>query len=146
MTDDKKDQESGGIEQLLLNLVDKAAGKGGDSKGASFPVYVVLTGVVCLLFALVGFMAVRAKRRAAQLEYDLRKKDEEQKRLAEQLLLEQNDTKRAEAEDQVTKLTDDIQGLKKELEVVGSAAADRSKALAQAASWDDLVLVDKRTP
>ena len=89
-------------------------------------------------------MAVRAKRRAAQLEYELRKKEEEQKRLAEQAQLEQDATKRAAAEDEIDTLTVDIQGLKEKLEANELAAQERAKALAQATSWDDLVIVDKR--
>jgi hypothetical protein len=142
--EDKKELESGGVEQLLLDLVGKAAGKGGDSKGSSLPVYVIITGFVCILFAIVGFLAVRAKRRAAQLEYELRKKEEEQKRLVEHAKLEQNAETRAEAESKIDELTVGIGELKEQLEVVGNAAAERTKALAQATSWDDLVIVDKR--
>ena len=144
MPEDKKELENGGLEQLLLDLVDKAVGKGEASKGSSLPVYVIITGLVVILFAVVGFMAVRAKRRAAQLEYELRKKEEEQKRLAEQAQLEQDATKRAAAEDEIDTLTVDIQGLKEKLEANELAAQERAKALAQATSWDDLVIVDKR--
>lgn len=146
MPEDKKELESGGLEQLLLDLVDKAAGKAEDSKGSSLPLYLIVTAVVVICFAIVGWMAVRAKRRAAQLEYDLRKKEEEQKRAVEQAQLAQNADERALAEAKVDGLTEDIQRLKGELELNEVAAAERAKTLAQAASWDDLVVVDKRNP
>ena len=144
MPDDKKELESGGFEQLLLDLVDKAAGKTEGSKGSSLPVYLIITGLVVICFAIVGFVAVRAKRRAAQLEYELRKKQEEQKRAAEQVKLDADATKRAEAEKSVASLETYIQGLKEELKATEDASVARTKALAAATSWDDLVIVDRR--
>lgn len=142
--EDKKELESGGLEQLLLDLVDKAAGKAEDSKGSSLPIYLIITAAVVICFAIVGWMAVRAKRRAAQLEYELRKKEEEQKRAVEQAQLTQNADERVLAEAKIDCLIEDIEKLKGELELNEAAASERAKALAQAASWDDLVIVDKR--
>jgi len=146
VADDKKELESGGLEQLLLDLVNKAAGKAEDSKGSSLPVYLIVTAAVVICFAILGIVAVSARRRAAQLEYELRMKEEEQKRLVEQAKLEQDASRRAEAESSIDSLTEDVQRLKGDLELNEAAAVDRAKALAKAASWDDLVIVDKRAP
>lgn len=145
MPDQAPQQENkGGATQLLLDLADKAAGKAEDSKGSSAFLFVVLAGLAAICFAIVGFMAVSAKRRAAQLEYELRKKEEEQKRVAEEAKLAQNDADRNTAQAKVHELIEGIAGLKKEVEANEAAAFQRTKALAQATTWDDLVVVDKR--
>lgn len=136
--------ESGGLGQLLLDLADKASGKAEGSKGSSLPAYIVFTGLVVICFAIVGFLAMRAKRRAAQLEYELRQKVEAQKRLEEVARLEENEAKRTVATKLVHEAIEQVEGLKKELAAHEAASAERVKALAQATSWDDLVVVDKR--
>ena len=144
LASDKKELESGGFEQLLLELADKAARKVEDSKGSSFPVYLILTGLVMLGFAISGWLAVRARRRAAQLEYELRKKKEEQLEAAERAALIISSDARASAESKVKVITSEIQQLQLKITENESKAADRAKALAQATSWSDLVIVDKR--
>jgi hypothetical protein len=48
----------------LLELSNKASGKSEDaSSGSSFPVYIILTGLVMLGFAIMGWLAVRARDR-----------------------------------------------------------------------------------
>jgi uncharacterized protein HemX len=137
-------ENTGGATQLLLDLADKAAGKAEDSKGSSVFAFVLFAGLAALCFAVVGWMAVSAKRRAAQLEYELRLKEEEQKRVAEQAKLAQNEADRTKAQAQVHELIESIEGLKKEVAGNEAAALKRVQALAQATTWDDLVVVDKR--
>jgi len=144
MPDPAAEPESGGPEKLLLDLADKAAGKAEDSKGSSFPVYIIFTCLAVVCFAVVGFLAIRARRRAAQLEYELRVKIEEQKRAVEQVLLEQNATKRDVAAKQAHELTEDVERLKKEVSANEEASSKRAKTLAEATSWGDLVVIDKR--
>jgi hypothetical protein len=144
VADETKEAESGGLEKLLLDLADKAAGKAEDSKGSSLPIYVIFAGLAVVCFAILGFLAVRAKRKAAQLEYELRLKVEEQKRAVEQVLLEQDVAKRNEAAGKAQELVVDVERLKKEVAANEAAAAARTKALAQATSWNDLVIIDKR--
>lgn len=129
---------------MLLDLAGKAAGKVEGSNGSSLPVYIIFTALAVLCFALVGFLAVRAKRKTAQLEYELRKKEEEQKRLAEQVKLEESEIRREVATKLSHELIEDINGLKKEIAASEASSLERAKALAQATSWDDLVVVDKR--
>lgn len=144
MPEDPKEPESGGLEKLLLDLADKAAGKAEDSKGSSLPVYLIFAGLAVVCFAILGFLAVRAKRKAAQLEYELRLKAEEQKRAVEQALLEQDAARRDEAVKQAHELAEDVERLKKEVAANEEAAAARTRALALATSWNDLVIIDKR--
>jgi uncharacterized protein HemX len=131
--------------QLLLNLADKAAGKAEDSKGSSVFAFVLFAALAAVCFAMVGWMAVSARRRAAQLEYELRAKAEEQKRLEEQSKLLQNDAARAEAQTKIHNLIESIDGLKKGIADNEAEAVARVKALASASSWNDLVVVDKRS-
>jgi uncharacterized protein HemX len=130
----------------LLELSNKASGKSEDaSSGSSFPVYIILTGLVMLGFAIMGWLAVRAKRQAAQLEYELRKKEEELARSREQVKLDQDAEIRKTAEGKVAGLTSSIQELKEKLQVIEVDAADRARALAKATSWNDLVVTGGRS-
>jgi hypothetical protein len=144
LTEGKKELESGGFEQALLALVDKAAGKAEDSKGSSFPVYLILTGLVMLGFAISGWLAVRARRRSAQLEYELRKKHEEQLEAVERATLIISADMRSSAESKVQVLSSEIRQLQLKITENSSKSADRAVMLAQATSWSDLVIVDKR--
>lgn len=145
LVDERKELESGGFEQLLLELADKAARRVEDSKGSSFPVYIILTGLVMFGFAIMGWLAVRARRRSAQLEYELRKKKEEQEQAAERAALVINADMRSSAESRVQVLSSEVRQLQLKIDENRNKAADRAKALAQASSWADLVIVDKRT-
>lgn len=136
--------ESGGLEQTLLNLADKASGRAEGSKGSSFPAYIVFSILAVICFSVLGFLAVRAKRRVAQLEYEIRQKNEEQKRMEEKAKLEADRDKRNAAILLAHDLAEGIDGLKKELAAHEASSAARAKALAKATSWDDLVIVDKR--
>lgn len=137
-------QENSTSTQLLLDLADKAAGKAADSKGSSVFAFVLFAALAAICFAIVGLSAVAAKRRAAQLEYELRKKEEEQKRALEQVKLETNQVKRDDAMLLAHNLIEEIDGLTKQVEANEAEAVARTKALAQATTWDDLVVVDKR--
>lgn len=137
-------QENSTSTQLLLDLADKAAGKAADSKGSSVFAFVLFAALAALCFAIVGLSAVAAKRRAAQLEYDLRLKEEEQKRLEEAVKLANSQVNRDTATALVHETIERIDGLKKEVEANEAAAVVRTKALVQATTWDDLVVIDKR--
>lgn len=129
----------------LVAIVDRVVGtKVGSSSssggGSSIVVYVVLIGVAVLGFAIVGWLLVRSRRRAAQLAYELRKKEEEQKRVAEDHKLAKNAKARSVAHKKVKQLEAGIQGLKKKLEDQKKRQAIRAKALEDATSWKDLGL------
>lgn len=148
--DNKQEQtESGGLGQFLVDLSNKAAGKVEETKptsASSFPVYLILIGIVVIAFAVMGWLIVRARRQAAQLSYELRKKEEEQKRLVEDAKKVQNETARQEAESKIATLNASIEELKKKLSESEAAAAERAKALTQATTWNDITVVDKRGP
>lgn len=135
--------ESGGIGSLLLDLADKAAKNTGkeDQKGSSFPVYIIMASIVVIGFAIMGWLAVRAKRKAAQLEYKLRLQEEEHKRAAEALKTTQDAATRAEAESKVSSLSGSIKDLKEKLASNEAESKERARVLATASGWDDLVVV-----
>jgi len=134
---------------LLVDLVKaaterKGSSEGGSPSGSSFVVYLILIGIAVLGFSIMGFLLVRSRREAAKLAYELRKKEEEQKQAAEDHKLAENGQKRNEAHKKVKALQNDIDELKKKLEEQTALANARSKAISDATSWDDLVVVDRR--
>jgi len=135
---------------LLVDLVKVATEKKKDSEGSSgsssLVVYLIVTALAVIGFSILGWLLVRARREAARLAYELRKKEEEQKRAAEDHKLAQNAADRNEAHKKVKALEEEILGLKKKLEEQKAAQAERTKELEAITSWDDLVIVDKREP
>jgi hypothetical protein len=141
---EEKTNESEGLEKVLLSLADKAAKKTTKegSKGSSFVVYIILTAVISLGFALLGWKAVRAKRKSAQLEYELRVQEEEKIRLAEDAKLSKNATDRDAAIKTVGSLSIDIAGIKDKLETNEAKAKERAILLAKVAGWEELTVVN----
>ena len=137
-------EEPGGLQQLMTSLADKAAGKAEDSKGSSVLTFVVFATLTAICFAILGWIAVSDKRKAAQLEYELRLKEDEQKRIAEQVKLTQNEAIRTAAQNQIQVLTKSVEELKKSVADNEDASVNRAKSLAQAATWTDLQVVDLR--
>jgi len=130
----------------LVVLVDKVVGTKTESSSSSgggsssIVVYILLIGVAVIGISIVGWLLVRARRRAAQLAYELRKKEEEQKRAAEEHKLAENAKARNDAHKKVKKLDGDIQKLKKKLVTEKALQETRAKALQDATSWKDLGL------
>ena len=141
--EDVKDE---GVEEKLHPLVaivqQATTARGESSSGGSsnIVVYVVVIGVVVIGFAIMGWLLVRAKRRAAELAFKLRRKEEEQARVAEDATLAENEDVRNKAQNRVNKLSGEIQGLKEKLVDQRKLQATRAKAVADAASWEDLGL------
>jgi len=140
---DKEEEKT----SLLVNLV-KTATERKDSEGSSgsssFVVYLIITAMAVIGFSILGWLLVRSRREAARLAYELRKKEEEQKRAAEEHKLAKNGTERNEAHKKVKKLEGEIQELKKKLDAQKVAHDDRVKSLEEITTWDDLVVVDRR--
>lgn len=126
----------------LVALVNQAttSKEGSTGGGSNLVVYLIVVGIAVLGFAIMGWLLVRAKRKAAALAYELRKKEEEQKRAAEEHKLAQNNVERDAAHKKVHKLEGEIQGLKKGLEAQRELTAKRAQAVADATSWEDLGL------
>lgn len=141
-TQDKAESASSG--HLLLDLVDKASGNVEGSKGSSLPVFIILISVVVLAFAIMGWVIVQARRKAARLASQLRKKEEELVRITEDCQLREQAEARADAERRAATLQAEIKELKEKLEDSRAAAADQAKMLSQATGWNDLEVVDKR--
>lgn len=133
---------------LLVDLVKVATEKkkdpAGSSGSSSLVIYLIVTAIAVLGFSILGWFLVRARREAARLAYELRKKEEEQKRAAEDHKLAKNGQERNEAHKKVKLLQGEIDELKKKLEAQKAAHAERTKTLEKITSWDDLVVVDQR--
>lgn len=115
-------------------------GKTGRKGSSSLVKYLVVTGVVMAGFAFFGWMLVRARRKAARLSYDLRKKKEEQKRIVEEYLFSEGEVRSEEAKARVRKLDEEIKGLKEKLETQRKLGAERARTIEEATSWKDLGL------
>ena len=128
---------------VLMGLIDKVAGKE-ESKHSSLPVATVIAGVVILIFAIMGFMLMRARRKAAKLASELRLKEEEQKQNLEDRKKADNAIERNRAHKKIHKVAAEILEIKTKLQDLAKANEGRRKALAEVTDWDDLVVVDKR--
>jgi uncharacterized protein HemX len=112
-----------------------------DRKGSSsLVVYLVVTGAVMAGFAFLGWMLVRARRKAARLSFELRKKKEEQKRVVEEYLFSEGKVGSEEAKARVRALEGEIKELKEKLEVQKEIGAEKARAIEEATSWKDLGL------
>ena len=129
---------------LLVDLVKAASEKkdsGGSSSGSSsFVLYLIITAIAVIGFSVLGWLLVRARREAAKLAYELRKKEEEQKRVAEDHKLAKSAEERKLAHTKVHALEAQIKGLKEKLEVQKAAHAERTKSLEAITSWEELGL------
>jgi hypothetical protein len=130
---------------LLKGILQRVegGGEGASSKGASFPLAMILIGVAVLIISALGFLLFKARRRAALLASQLRRKEEEQKQAAEDHKLAQSGVERNAAHKRVKRLEEEIGELKEELAVVNREASSRAKTLTEATDWDDLKLVPK---
>lgn len=144
MPDNQQKAKSESPSQQLLVLMDKASGKVEDSKGSSLPVYIVLVGIIVILFAVMGLLIVHSRRKAARLAYKLRQKEEELVRKSEDAKLKQHASDREKAKRRAAQLEAEIEELKEKLKASKELAAKRAETLSQAADWDDLLVVDKR--
>jgi len=131
---------------VLVDLVRVATEQEKSERGrpappsSTFSAYVIFVGVAALGFAIMGFLLVRARRKAAKLAYELRKNTEERCRVLEDLHLSESLEKREAAQERSQQLEEEIEGLKKEIKRHKAAANERVKAVMEAASWEDLGL------
>jgi len=134
-----------GLSQQVMKLTQQAAGNV-EQKGSMWPLYVIITAVIVIGLAIMGWLMVSARRKAAELAYELRKKEEEQKEAAENHTLQTDQDVRDAAQARIKDLGDDIAQLKKELKDREDEAVARAATFAKIASWDDIIIVDKRQP
>jgi uncharacterized protein HemX len=131
---------------LLVDLVKAATERKGSSSGGSPPsgsslvVYLILTAIAVIGFSVLGWLLVRARREAAKLAYELRKKEEEQKRVAEDHKLAKTAEERKKAHSRVHALEAQIKVLREKLEAQKAAHAERTKSLEAVTSWEELGL------
>lgn len=133
----------------LSNLVESIAGSPKEEKsstGTSFPVAIILIGVVVLIVSVLGIMLVLARRKAARLAAQVRKLEEEKLQLKENQLLEENEEKRAKGEAIIKATEEKIAKTEEALEEVNALGRARAESLASVTTWDDLTVVDKREP
>lgn len=119
-------------------------GDSGDKGGSSLVTYLVLAGMAVLGFSIMGWMLVRARRKAALMAARLRLLEEEKIRAEEDAKLADNEESRFVASVRINAATDEIKELKDHLEGLVEQNRIRSEALASITDWDSLVVVDKR--
>ena len=138
------DQGTKPEENLLSGLMKQIAGDGEDKKSSSFPVTMVLIGIMVLIISLMGIKLALAKRQAAKLAVQVRRAEEERKRLKEKIELSDNATERQASHEEVKALTKEILGLNAR---IAKRQSDHLKSVSQLqaiTSWDDVVVVDSR--
>ena len=116
----------------------------GDKGGSSLVTYLVLIGVAVLGFSIMGWMLVRARRKAALLAARLRLLEEEKIQAEEDAKLADNEERRLIASVRINAATDEIRELKEHLEGLVEENLVRSGTLVAITDWDDLVVIDKR--
>ncbi len=131
----------------LVEFVQAAAERrdeSGDQGGSSLVTYLVLIGVAVLGFSIMGWMLVRARRKAALLAARLRLLEEEKIQAEEDAKLADNEERRLIASVRINAATDEIRELKEHLEGLVEENLVRSGTLVAITDWDDLVVIDKR--
>jgi hypothetical protein len=131
-------------ENLLSGLMKQISGGGEGEKSSSFPVTMVLLGVVVLIISLMGIKLALAKRQAAKLAVQVRRTEEEKKRVKEKLELSNNSTERQAAQEEIQALGKEVLGLKAKIVLRQSEHRKNVDELKGLTSWDDIVIVDGR--
>lgn len=132
-------------EGLIKSLMDKVAGEGGQSeKASSFPVTMVIIGILVLIVSVIGIKLAFAKRKAAELASKLRKAEEEKAQAIENEKLAENSNARQTARDEVKALDDEIRELTDQMEARKVKHEETVKELQGITSWDDIEIVDGR--
>lgn len=136
---DEKEQ----AEDLISGLMKRIAGDGEDKKSSSsFPVAMVLLGIVVLIISFMGIKLAWAKRKAAELAVQVRRAEEEKKRAKEDLELANNSAEREAAQGEIEALTVEVLELKKEIADRQVQHTKDMKQLEGVTSWDDVIVVD----
>lgn len=131
-------------ENLLSGLMKQVVGSEGGNSPSSFPVTMVLIGIVTLIISFMGIKLALAKRKAAQLAVQVRRSEEEKKRIKEEMQLAENSEKRQAAQEEIQELTKEILGLKAQIAKRQAAHLEYVDGLKGVTSWDDIVVVDSR--
>ena len=138
------DSEEKSEKNLLSDLMKQIAGDGEDKKSSSFPVTMVLVGVVVLIVSLMGIKLALAKREAAKLAVQVRRAEEEKKRVKEKIELSNNSTERQTAQEEIKALTKEIFNIKARIATRHASHRRRVDELKGLTSWDDVIVLDSR--
>jgi len=138
------EQEQKEQKNLLSGLMKQVAGTEEGKKPSSFPVMMVLVGIVVLIVSIMGIKLALAKRKAAKLAAQIRKSEEEKVQAQENLELADNATARQTAREEIKALTKESLGLKAKMAKRQLEHEKSVKELQGITSWDDIVVVDGR--
>jgi uncharacterized protein HemX len=130
-------------ENPLSGMITKVAGKE-DTERSSFPVAFVIAAIAALGFAVMGFLLMRARRKAAILASKLRKAEEAKVQAVENRKLAKNKEDRKKASETALLLGKEINKLEDELKALDESSTERRESLAELTKWDDFVVVDRR--
>jgi hypothetical protein len=140
MTDAGKSGEKTGLQELM----DRVAGAKGDP--SSWPVTLFLLGLLVVILSVVGIKLALTKRKAAELARKLREQEEVAKASKEDEKLASNEEVRLEAEKVTQEAQQQVQGFKDELAARKVSHEEYVRELQSITSWDDVVVVDARSP
>ena len=121
----------------LSGLLEKVTGK---EERQSSPMAFILAAIAAIGLAVVGFLLMRARRKAAILAQKLRITEEGLVQVQEARKLAENNTEREVASTIAFTLEGEIQELQEALRSLEDANLSRRKAIAGLSDWDDLVV------
>ena len=142
---DKNTDKNPDSESVIKDLMDRIAGQGEESKGqSSFPVTIVLVGILVIFISILGIKLAWAKRKAAELAIQVRRAEEEKKRAKENVRLGDNATARQAASEEAKAREKEILSLKARLAKRQSDKDVMAEELKAVTDWDDIKVVDGR--
>jgi uncharacterized protein HemX len=107
----------------------------------SFPIALICAGIVAIIVAILGFMAVMARRKAALLQHELNIREEDHKRSLEKLALEHGAAEREKLVRDTFTLKKRVETLRTERESLEARRVDYEKALQPITSWDEIAVI-----
>jgi septal ring factor EnvC (AmiA/AmiB activator) len=140
MPDAQPQTEESGLKKLL----DSVSGSKGEA--SSWPVTVFLLSFFVIVLSILGIKLALTKRKAADLARKLREQEELNTVAKENEKLADSAESRADAQAVIKELETEISGLKDEITASKVTHEEYVKELQSVSSWDDIVVVDARTP
>ena len=127
---------------LIGSLMNQIAGQG--EKSSSWPVMLIFLSVFVIFISILGIKLAWAKRVAVKLAIQVRRVEEEKKRVEEDAKLSENSVVRQAAQEKITTCTKEVLKLKAQIAKRYSEQKEMADQLKSITSWDDIVVVNIR--
>lgn len=121
----------------IARLLDLAVPK--DNKGSAVSALIV-SAIVAIIIGIFSFQAVRAKRKAAKLSYDIRKMEQDKLRVTLEGVRAQSEKEKTDRRKKAEKFSVKIAANKAALEKIDEAHQAFVRKLDTLSDWDDIVI------